>query len=223
MFDFSFDSPVMEFMGKIVDIFVLCFIWFVMCLPIITIGASTTSAYYVMFNQLNQKDGYVFRRFFESFKENFKQSTVVFIIILSIVGFSVLNLFIINESGMDVPIIVKNIMLGTQIFVLYQVLVLFIYSFSLLSKISFKTKYLIVTSLQLGNKHLKTTLLILIIIASLPLMVFVAPVLIFVIAPIYFVLSAKLLKSVIKKYRPEVFYTELDDEVVKELYKQKKI
>ncbi len=223
MFDFSFDSPVMSFMGKIVDIFVLSFLWFIMCLPIITIGASTTSAYYVVFNQLNQKDGYVISSFFDSFKVNFKQATMVFIIILSFVGFSVLNLYIINESGMTVPSIVKNIMLGTQVFVLYQVLVLFIYSFSLLSKISFKTKDLIITALQLGNKHLKTTILMLVIIASLPVIVFVAPVLIFVTGPMYLGLTAILLKGVIKKYRPEVFYSELDEEVVKELYKQNKI
>lgn len=76
------DSPVIGFINKAFDLIVLNFIWLVCCLPIVTIGASTTAMYYVCIISIRQGDGYVVKRFFKAFKENFAKSTIVWICLL---------------------------------------------------------------------------------------------------------------------------------------------
>ena len=45
-----------------------------------TIGASTTALYSVMLKMVKNEEGYIFRGFFKAFKENFKQSTLMWLL-----------------------------------------------------------------------------------------------------------------------------------------------
>lgn len=81
---FDLNNPVWRFMGRVADLFCLTVLWAVCSLPIITIGASTTSLYYVTLKVAEGEEGYLFRNFFRSFKENFLQSTLVWLIVLVI-------------------------------------------------------------------------------------------------------------------------------------------
>ena len=42
----EYDSPIMCGIGKVMDILWLSTLWFLCCLPVVTIGASTTALYY---------------------------------------------------------------------------------------------------------------------------------------------------------------------------------
>ncbi len=76
------DSPVIAFLNKLTDMVVLNMLWLICSLPVITIGASTTAMYYVSITSIRSGDGYVVRRFFRSFKENFRQITPVWLLML---------------------------------------------------------------------------------------------------------------------------------------------
>lgn len=82
------NSPVMKFFNKLADLILLNFIFILCCLPVVTAGAAITAMYYVNIISIRQGDGYVVRRFVKSFKENFKQATILWFITLGI--FSVL-------------------------------------------------------------------------------------------------------------------------------------
>ena len=73
------DSPVIAFLNKMTDLILLNMIYILCCLPIVTIGAATTAMYYVCIISIRQGDGYVVRRFFESFKKNFRQATTAWL------------------------------------------------------------------------------------------------------------------------------------------------
>lgn len=79
---FNYDNPVWRFIGKFGDLIILNVLWLVCSLPIFTIGASTTAVYYVTLKLARDDDGYTIRSFFKSFKENFKQSTIIWLILL---------------------------------------------------------------------------------------------------------------------------------------------
>lgn len=79
---FNYDNPVWRFIGKFGDLIVLNILWIVTCIPIFTIGASTTALYYVTLRLVRNEDGYTIRSFFRSFKENFKQATIIWLILL---------------------------------------------------------------------------------------------------------------------------------------------
>ena len=78
------DSSVIAFLNKMTDLLVLNLIWLISCLPIVTIGAATTSLYYVSIISIRQGDGYVVKRYIASFKHNFKQATVLWIMMLGV-------------------------------------------------------------------------------------------------------------------------------------------
>lgn len=57
-------------------------LWLICCIPVVTIGAATTALYTVMLKMVKNEEGYIFRGFFKAFKSNFKQSTIIWIILL---------------------------------------------------------------------------------------------------------------------------------------------
>lgn len=81
---FNYDNPVWRFIGKFGDLIILNILWLVCSIPVFTIGASTTAVYYVTLKLARDDDGYTIRSYFKSFKENFKQSTAIWLILLVI-------------------------------------------------------------------------------------------------------------------------------------------
>lgn len=77
------DNVVIRALSKICDMVCLNIMWLICCIPIVTIGASTTALYSVMLKMVKNEEGYIFRGFFKAFKMNFKQSTISWIIILA--------------------------------------------------------------------------------------------------------------------------------------------
>ena len=78
------DNPIMRGMGRLADFIILNLLWVVCSIPIITIGASTTELYTVMLKLVKNEEGYIAKGFLKAFKENFKQSTIMWIIFLLI-------------------------------------------------------------------------------------------------------------------------------------------
>ena len=76
---FSYDNPVWRFMLRLGQIWWLNILWVVTSIPVITIGASTTALIYSCL-KLRRDDGYTTESFFRSFKLNFRQSTVIWLI-----------------------------------------------------------------------------------------------------------------------------------------------
>lgn len=81
---FNYDNPVWRFIGKFGDLILLNILWIICSIPVFTIGASTTAVYYVTLKLARDDDGYTIRSFFKSFKENFKQSTTIWLILLAV-------------------------------------------------------------------------------------------------------------------------------------------
>ena len=74
---FNPSGPVFKFITKLEYSILLNILWFVCCIPIITIGPATTALFYCTEHLVLDEDSYVIKMFFHSFKENFKQSTII--------------------------------------------------------------------------------------------------------------------------------------------------
>ena len=80
---FNLDGPVLQFINKIVYSVYLNILWFICCIPVITIGASTTALFYVTLKISKNEEGSITKAFFHSFKENLRQGTVIWLILLA--------------------------------------------------------------------------------------------------------------------------------------------
>lgn len=80
----NLDSPIMQFLTKLTDLFILNILFILCCIPIITIGASLTALYTVTLKAAKNEESYITASFFRAFKENFKISTLSWLIVLVI-------------------------------------------------------------------------------------------------------------------------------------------
>ena len=81
---FNFDNKLFGALGKAVDCVILSVLWLVCCLPVITIGASSTALYYTVHKSIRGNRGYTTRNFFSAFKDNFKPATLSWIAALAV-------------------------------------------------------------------------------------------------------------------------------------------
>ena len=91
---FNFDGPFFTILNRVSDLIILNVLWLICCIPIVTIGASTTAMYYVALKMVNNEESYVTRSFFKSFRENFRQSTIIWLIMLPIGILIAFNLYV---------------------------------------------------------------------------------------------------------------------------------
>ena len=85
---FRYEGRVVSFLLKIGELFALNILWLLCCLPIVTAGAATTALCRVVLNNL-RKQGRSYRDFFQIFRSEFRQSTILWLI-LAIVGAALL-------------------------------------------------------------------------------------------------------------------------------------
>lgn len=81
---FAPEGSLITLLRKFADLIFINIFWFVCSLPIVTIGAATTAMYSVCFKIVNNKDVFVVKDYFKSFKGNWKQATVIWLILLSV-------------------------------------------------------------------------------------------------------------------------------------------
>ncbi len=96
---FNFDGPLFVFLSKMADLALLNLLFILCSLPIFTIGASMTAMCYVTLRMQEGHDGYVFKSFFKSFKENFIQATLIWLIMLVIAVFLAIDFYIARGIG----------------------------------------------------------------------------------------------------------------------------
>ena len=65
---FSPDGRLSRIMSMIFDILVIGLLWMLLCIPVITAGASTTAAYYTMSKVVRFQSGYIREEFMRSFR-----------------------------------------------------------------------------------------------------------------------------------------------------------
>lgn len=167
---FSIDGPVMTFLNKAADLVILNVLYLICCVPIVTIGAATTALYYVSLRMAKEEEGYVAKDFFRSFKENFKQSTIIWLILLCI-GLVVGGEFIlINRMEGSLVMVVQCIVyIGVLLFSFE-----FLYVFPVLARFENTIKNTMKNALFISILQIPKTLVMLI----------------FCIIPIYLLLSS---------------------------------
>lgn len=79
---FSPDSKFMQVVSRFSDLVVLNILFLLTCLPLFTIGAAFSAMYTVTFRMIRSREEPVTRSYFRAFRENFKQSTVLWLILL---------------------------------------------------------------------------------------------------------------------------------------------
>lgn len=81
------NNPVMRFIIHLFDCMVLSVLWMVFSLPIFTMGAASTALYDTVYTRIRKDEGYLWQCFWNSFKTNFKRSTLAWLPMLAMMIF----------------------------------------------------------------------------------------------------------------------------------------
>lgn len=95
------------------------------CLPIVTIGASLTAMNYMALKIARNEECYITRGFFKSFKENFRQATVIWLIFLVVILILAGDFAIIKSSGVEFGDIFQGIFIAISVLVLFTLMYVF--------------------------------------------------------------------------------------------------
>lgn len=152
---FNLDSPLMRFLTKLADLMILNLLFLASSIPVFTIGAAWTSLYYVALKMVKDEESGIIRSYFHSFKQNFRQATILWLGVLAVAAILVLDLMIL--SRIDSPV-AAAMNAGIGIIGIFVFLVLQ-YLFPLLAKFDASTLQTLKNAVILAVAHLPRTLL----------------------------------------------------------------
>lgn len=122
---FNLDSPVFSFLNKAADLIWLNILTFICCIPVFTVGASMTALNYVVLKMVRNEEGYITRSFFKSFKQNFKQATIIWLILLVVIMILAGDFYILRFALFEFPTWIKVALLAVVVLFLISVMHLF--------------------------------------------------------------------------------------------------
>ena len=153
---FGIDNKFFETLEKISNIVILNFLYILFSIPIITIGASTTATYFVAMKIVQNEEGYIFRTFIKSFKENFKISTIVWIMIMLVGGVLILDFHISNAiPNSSISNIFKLILTMVSIIIIFNIT----YVFPIICKFDNSIKNTIINATLISIQNLPYTII----------------------------------------------------------------
>lgn len=80
---FDIENPVMRYIIKIFDCMCLSVLWIACCLPVLTAGVATTALYATVHRYIRKDEGNLLKTFFSAVRENWKRSTLVWLVMLA--------------------------------------------------------------------------------------------------------------------------------------------
>lgn len=153
---FNLDSPIIEFLNRVTDIFLLNLLFLICCIPIITVGPSITALYYCTINISRKQDSSIFRMFFHSFTNNLKQGMLLGLL------FSFITVFLLFEVYIC-SILSTAHLVFVQLFILIMLLFpicMSSYAFPILAQFNSNTKNILKNAFFLSIYNFPYTLII---------------------------------------------------------------
>ena len=161
---FDYDSLLFRFLSRVADLIVLNILFLLFSIPLVTIGASFTAAHFAAL-KLYREEGHLFGNFWKSFRENFKQSTIIWLLYVIYVAITYSSWIMLSSAEETMGTIMQGTLLAA--FVLSISFALWV--FPLQSKFVNPIKRTVRNAFIMMFKHILRTFLMLIV-SVLPLL-----------------------------------------------------
>ena len=164
---FNPDSKFSQIMSRVFDLMIMNLIFVFTSIPIITIGANYTALYYVTLKMIKNEESYIWKSYWKSWRQNFRQATAIWLIFLILGVFLVLDILLVNQ--MTGPATYLRYLFFVLLFVWGMVLT---YVFPVLSRFDNTVRQTIKNSLLMSIRHLPWTV-VMVVINLLPLILLI--------------------------------------------------
>ena len=198
---FSPDGKLARTMNMLFDILMIGVLWLICSLPLVTLVASTTAAYYAMAKVVRFKTGYMFREFLHGFKMNVKQSILPGLINVIITAVLVVDVYYLWNNRSQLNDAMWVILVGISF--LYLAVVLYFCPF--FSRFTRKNFALFKMSAYAAFRFLPVTVGVLVVVAFTLAGAYLMPWLVVVLPGFMFYLATYPMEFVMRRFmkRPE--------------------
>lgn len=138
-------------------------LWFICSLPVFTIGASTTALYYASLKVIRDEESHAWTLFFHSFKENFKQATQLWLILLAaglFLGADGYILYHLRKSSTGGMAVIWTLILALVIAASVLYVIELLYIFPLLASVHNTNAAMLKNAFLIGTHYLFATILV---------------------------------------------------------------
>lgn len=156
---FNMDSGLFRFLSRLADLMILNILFLLTCIPIVTIGASCTALYYVTMKMARDEDAYIARSYFKSFKENFKQATIIWVVALLLIVLLFFDFQILSVMTSSFVTVIRIALISVSLIMAMVLL----YTFPVLAKFYNSIKNTVKNAFFMSIRHFPKTLLMLVI------------------------------------------------------------
>ncbi|MCR4617953.1 MAG: DUF624 domain-containing protein [Lachnospiraceae bacterium] len=155
---FQIDSPLMKFLGKVADIAIVNLFTVLLFIPVITAGAAFTAMHYCMLKLVRDEEAGIVKQYFHSFKDNFKQSTIIWLLFLVLAAFFGVDFYLmyVNPTG------ISSYVLGGTLVFAFLVMFIGVFVYPIQAKFVNTIPKTLKTAFVFSFRHFPITLLILI-------------------------------------------------------------
>ena len=160
---FSYESKFSQLLLKLCYACYLNLLWFVCSLPIFTIGASTTALYYACLKVVRGEESHVSAQFFRSFRENFKQATVIWLILLGVglfLGGDVYILYHLRQAAEGNLAVLWTLVLAVVIAASLVYVIVLLYVFPLIASVENTNLAMLKNAFLIGTHYLFASILV---------------------------------------------------------------
>ena len=160
---FSYDSKFSHIMLKLCYGCYLNLLWLVCSLPVFTAGAATAALYDVTLRLAREEDPPVTTRFFKAFRENFRQATILWLILLGIgalLGADGYILYHLYKSTAGMVSVICTLGLALIIVAAIAYVIVLIYVFPLVASVKNTNFAMLKNALLIGIHYLFCTILV---------------------------------------------------------------
>lgn len=200
---FNYEGKFVSTVNKIIDAFILGVCWLLCSIPVFTVGAASAAFYYAFHKCARQGTGGPFKEFFRGFKANFKQGTVVWLIVALLLLVLSLDLYILLSGALQIGNL-GSFLVVTSFLILAITAMWGLCAFAYLSRFECTTADAVKNSFIITLANLHWALLLLAVFVLAVVAFFCVPVLSLFVPAIYMFLANRILEPVLRKYmRPE--------------------
>jgi len=152
------ERKIITFLTKLFDLFLLNVLWTLCCIPVITIGASTTALYDMTMKMVTDEEPPVLKGFFKSFRSNFKSSVPLTLIMGGCLAAGAADLYFFSHMKFGGA----SVLSGICISLLLLLLVINTYLWALHATFSNTTLHMFINAFKIAMTHLPQTILLLV-------------------------------------------------------------
>ena len=200
---FGIDNPFFAFMGRVGDILILNILFVITSIPVVTIGMSLSAMYRVTLRMARKECNYVAKEYFRACREEWKKSTVIWLIMLMSGGVLVFDVTVGKDMWNAL-----NAAVGALIFIWGM---LFTYVFAVQARFENTVKNIFKNALYMAVRHFPFTVIMMALNAIPAVCILFGSMTMALATPIYvaagFAVTARInsifLNRIFRKYAPE--------------------